>query len=716
MNRCLVDKPLYNKYLVCRFTCLLVNFKNLVPMLLCLLFTLSTGNLFTRLLVYMSTLKPCSYVTLSFIYPVYKQLVHSSTFHSSTFSLFAILFSYLLIFYLSLHCLLKNNILLIKNQRIIFKSSLMKKIITLLVSVLLATSSFAIPAMRMWRSFKQADGTILKVMTVGDEHFNYALTEDNIPVLPHKGSYYYAHIEDNQLVPSSVLAHDKALRKGKEELVAAAIQQVRQLQKQQEMHVNSKPFGEGLGMTWEGKKKGLVILVEFEDVAFRIPNDVKTLRPREKDVKTLYENMLNKVGYTNDNGAIGSVHDYFLDQSNGKFDLTFDVVGPVKLKHPHKFYGERTANMNDANAPQMIIDACNAIQGQVDFSKYDWDDDGEVEQVYVIYAGEGEATGGKPSTIWPHKYSLTDAGLDALTFNGQTINTYACSNEIIRAKVNEKSRIYYSGIGTICHEFSHCLGLPDFYDTRGGSNIGSGRFDLMCGGSYNGGPESLINVYGGTGIGTVPAGYDAYEKAYMGWLKPITLGDEAVEVKNMKGLAEGGDAYFLYNPDTKNEYYIFENRTPHRWDAELPGHGLMVFHVDFDAYSWRMNNLNAASAQRHPRFTIVSADGRLDHDTQNSDPFPTDLNNSLTKSTDPRLSFYTNYNVSSQAGVKQIVRNNDNTISFSYMPLKAATGINTLSVDREQLAETYTLSGVKIADNQNLHNQIVIVKGKKVRK
>ena len=691
-------------------------------MLLCLLFTLSTSNLFTRLLVYSLTLKPCSYVTLSFIYPVYKQLVHSSTrplVYSSTRLLshfFPILFSYLLFFSLSLHCLLKNNILLIKNQRIIFKSSLMKKIITLLVSVLLATSSFAIPAMRMWRSFKQADGTILKVMTVGDEHFNYALTEDNIPVLPHNGSYYYARIEDNQLVPSSVLAHDKALRKGKEELVAAAIQQVRQLQKQHEMHVNSKPFGEGLGMTWEGKKKGLVILVEFEDVAFKDPKNVLTLRPREKDVKTLYENMLNKVGYTNDNGAIGSVHDYFLDQSNGKFDLTFDVVGPVKLKHPHQFYGERTANMNDANAPQMIIDACNAIQGQVDFSKYDWDDDGEVEQVYVIYAGEGEATGGESSTIWPHKYSLTDAGLDALTFNGQTINTYACSNEIIRAKVNEKSRIYYSGIGTICHEFSHCLGLPDFYDTRGGSNIGSGRYDLMCGGSYNGGPESLINVYGGTGIGTVPAGYDAYEKAYMGWLKPITLGDEAVEVKNMKGLAEGGDAYFLYNPDTKNEYYIFENRTPHRWDAELPGHGLMVFHVDFDAYSWRMNNLNAASAQRHPRFTIVSADGRLDHDTQNSDPFPTDLNNSLTKSTDPRLSFYTNYNVSPQAGLKQIVRNNDNTISFHFTPLKAATGINNLSADHEQPAETYTLSGVKVADNQNLHNQIVIVKGKKVRK
>ena len=123
-----------------------------------------------------------------------------------------------------------------------------------------------------------------------------------------------------------------------------------------------------------------------------------------------------------------------------------------------------------------------------------------------------------------------------------------------------------------------------------------------------------------------------------------------------------------------------------------------------------MNNLNAASAQRHPRFTIVSADGRLDHDTQNSDPFPTDLNNSLTKSTDPRLSFYTNYNVSSQAGVKQIVRNNDNTISFHFTPLKAATGINNLSADHEQLVEIYTLSGVRTTNEQKAHKQVVIVK------
>ena len=128
--------------------------------------------------------------------------------------------------------------------------------------------------------------------------------------------------------------------------------------------------------------------MEFSDKSFTNPQNVLTLRPRESDIKTLYEKMLNEEGYKNDNGAIGSVHDYFKDQSNGRFDLTFDVIGPVKLAHPYKYYGEHTQNMNDANAPQMIIDACKAVKEQVDWRRYDWDGDGEVEQVYVIYAGE----------------------------------------------------------------------------------------------------------------------------------------------------------------------------------------------------------------------------------------------------------------------------------------------------------------------------------------
>ena len=592
----------------------------------------------------------------------------------------------------------------------------MKKIFTLLAGLLIASSSFAIPAMAIWRTVKQADGTLLKVMTVGDEHFNYAMTEDGIPLVPYHGNYYYAHIVDQQLVASSVLAHNKDLRHGHEELAAAALEEVRQLQRNKEQQVSSKPFGLSDGTTWEGSKKGLVILVEFADKSFTNPQNVLTLRPRESNIKTLYEKMLNEEGYKNDNGAIGSVHDYFKDQSNGRFDLTFDVVGPVKLAHPYKYYGEHTQNMNDANAPQMIIDACKAVKEQVDWRRYDWDGDGEVEQVYVIYAGEGEATGGNADTVWPHKYSLTDAGLSALHFNGQTIDTYACSNEIIRAQLNGMQRVFYSGIGTICHEFSHCLGLPDFYDTRGGKNVGSGRYDLMCGGSYNGGPESLVNVYGGTGIGTVPAGYDAYEKAFMGWLKPTTLGNAAVDVKDMKGLSEGGEAYVLYNPDNKDEYYILENRTPYRWDSELPAHGLMVFHVDYDAMAWRMNNLNAAASQRHPRFTIVPADGDLKSDSQDNDPFPTALNNSLTSTTDPRLSFYTNYRVTDLAGITGIVKNHDNTISFRYTPLNTTAAITSFPADNAaQPSTAYTLSGIKTNPQQTGRRQIVIVKDKEGR-
>ena len=588
----------------------------------------------------------------------------------------------------------------------------MKRISTLCAALLMAASSFAIPALPIWRLVRQADGTFLKVKAVGDEHFNYCVTQDGIPVVPRGGSYYYAHAKEGRLVASTVLAHEEGLRQGNEAQTAVDMATVRVLEAK--ALTRSTPFGQPRTEPWAGKKKGLVILVQFQDTKFRNPADIRTKSTSEKDVKTLYDHMLNMPGYKDEkSNAIGSVHDYFLDQSNGTFDLSFDVVGPVTLPQPSEFYGGRTEESNDKNPAQMIIDACNAVKGQVNFADYDWDGDKEVEQVYVLYAGQGEATGGDPNTIWPHKFALSDAGKSPMTIDGIKINTYACSNEILRADDNGRDRIFYMGIGTICHEFSHCLGLPDFYDTRGGKNVGSGRYDLMCGGSYNGGPESLVNVYGGTGIGTVPAGYDAYEKAFMGWLKPTSLGDAAVDVKDMKGLSEGGEAYILYNPDNKDEYYIFENRTPYRWDSELPAHGLMVFHVDYDAMAWRMNNLNAAASQHHPRFTIVPADGVLSSDSQDNDPFPTALNNSLTSTTDPRLSFYTNYRVTDLAGITGIVKNHDNTISFRYTPLNTTAAITSLPADNaSQPSTAYTLSGIKTNPQQAGRRQIVIVKDK----
>lgn len=582
----------------------------------------------------------------------------------------------------------------------------MKRLFTFCLASLFASSLFAIPALSVWRSVRQADGTTIRLKLVGDEHFRYAVTDDGIPVLSHDGSYYYAHIRSGHLVASDVLAHARDQRKDHEERFAASLNDVKALDAQTRSQAAQKVGTRANVVT--GKKKGLVILVQFSNQHFANPSNVLTLGSGETDVNTLYSDMLNKDGYTDTkSGAIGSVHDYFHDQSDGKFDLSFDVIGPVTLSHPYSYYGAPSGNEADGNASQMVIDACNAIKDKVNFADYDWNDDGEVEQVYIVYAGEGQATGGDDNTIWPHKYSLSDSRHQPLTYNGVTIDTYACSNEMIRATLNGKDRLFYMGIGTICHEFSHCLGLPDFYDTGYGDNVGTGSYDLMCSGSYNGGPEALKNVYGGTGIGTVPAGYTSYEKAFMGWITPTQLGEQPLDVKAMKGLSDGGSAYILTNPDNSNEYYLFENRTDSHWDSALPGHGLLVLHVDYDARSWAYNTVNAARDQNHPRMTIVPADGDLSDETLASDTYPTDLNSQLSGNSTPALSFYTGYSVPTTARLSNIQTAADGTVSFHYTPLTTSAGIASITTDHKGKPQIYTLVGTK-ADNKT--KGVVIIK------
>lgn len=582
----------------------------------------------------------------------------------------------------------------------------MKRLFTFCLASLFASSLFAIPALSVWRSVRQADGTTIRLKLVGDEHFHYAVTDDGIPVLSHDGSYYYAHIRSGHLVASDVLAHARDQRKDHEERFATSLNDVEALNAKMRSQSMQKIGTRANVVT--GKKKGLVILVQFSNQRFANPSDVLTLGSGETDVKTLYSDMLNKDSYTDTkSGAIGSVHDYFHDQSDGLFDLSFDVVGPVTLDHPYSYYGAPSGNEADSNAPQMVIDACNAIKDQVNFADYDWNDDGEVEQVYIVYAGEGQATGGSDDTIWPHKYSLSDSGNQPLKFGSVTVNTYACSNEMVYANLNGKDRAFYMGIGTICHEFSHCLGLPDLYDTGYGGNVGTGSYDLMCSGSYNGGPEALKNVYGGTGIGTVPAGYTSYEKAFMGWITPTKLGDQPLDIKAMKGLADGGNAYILTNPDNNNEYYLFENRTDSHWDSALPGHGLLVLHIDYDARSWAYNTVNAARDQNHPRMTIVPADGDLSDETLASDTYPTDLNSQLSGNSTPALSFYTGYSVPTTAGLSNIQTAADGTVSFHYTPLTTSAGIASITTDHKGKPQIYTLVGTK-ADNKT--KGVVIIK------
>ena len=290
------------------------------------------------------------------------------------------------------------------------------------------------------------------------------------------------------------------------------------------------------------------------------------------------------------------------------FRLDFDVVGPVQLANGYAYYGEDDENGDDMRAGEMVVEACKAIDDEVDFSDYDWDGDGFVDQVYVLYAWHGTATYSDDDTVWQHEYTLEESDYgNTLEIDGVQVNTYACSSELGQSHVD--------GIGTICHEFSHCLGFPDMYDTQYEGNFGMGSWDLMCSGSYNGGSFC-------------PAGYTSYERWVAGWLDPIEL-TEDMSVTDMKALSDGGESYVIYNDAHPDEYYLLENRQLTGWDRELPAAGMLILHVDYDETVWQWNIVNDIvdysdyegyedCVNDHQRLTIFHADDDDDSSYWNS--------------------------------------------------------------------------------------------------
>ena len=272
----------------------------------------------------------------------------------------------------------------------------------------------------------------------------------------------------------------------------------------------------------------------------------------------------------------------------------------------------------------MAAEAVDAASAEVDFTPYDWDGDGEVDQVFIIYAGYGQAQGAPANTIWPHEWTLEGAGL-AKHYNGKLIRTYGCSSEL--KGDGKRNTGILDGIGTACHEFSHCLGLPDFYDTQGG-NFGMNTWDIMDYGSYN-------------GNACVPAGYTSYERWFAGWLTPTEL-TTMTEISGMKPLATTPEAYILYNEANRDEYYLLENRQQVDFDKSLYGHGLLVVHVDYGRGPWSSNTVNVNEDRL--RMTIIPADDRRSADSRGlaGDPFPgTAGNTSLTDYTTPAAALNT---------------------------------------------------------------------------
>lgn len=506
----------------------------------------------------------------------------------------------------------------------------MKKLLSLFSLFALALTLSAIPAKRVSKTVTLKDGRTVTLTRQGDERCKYYLGND--------GQRYRATDGGTFALLSN--AEFTTMQK-RAEARRATTNLRREMRAQKVKRHAIAPATEG---QYEGKKKGLVILVNYSDV-----------KMKSSSTPSAFNDMMNKEGY-NKNRHIGSVHDYFKDQSYGKFDLTFDVVGPVEMPKTMAYYGKNDRNGDDQHPAEMVIEACRKADESVNFKDYDWDGDGEVDQVYVIYAGYGEASGdGVDNTIWPHEWTLEEAkeygdGQGPQTLDGMKINTYACSSELYGTTGSTMD-----GIGTACHEFSHCLGLPDLYDTSGSGNFGMDAWSLMDYGAYN-------------NDGSVPAAYTAYERMYAGWLKPTVISDET-QVKGMKPITSSTDSYIIYNEKNNNEYYILQNTQQEGWNAGAYGHGLLIIHVDYNANVWNENTVNNVSSRQ--RCTIFHADNNTSTTSSGlaGDPYPgTKRNTRLTDESTPAATLY-NANISSKKlmgkPIKEITESSG-LISFSF--------------------------------------------------
>lgn len=452
----------------------------------------------------------------------------------------------------------------------------MKRFITIVTITLLTLSAWAVPARRIFSTYTQPDGTQLKMMLVGDEHMHYLMTEDGIAMHRDSETGYYVPIEKNVLKESRLLASQRRLQSNQRRAARAS--------ERRNIFAAAPTRNIGERDTIIGYKKALVILVNFSDV---------TLKSTQKE----FDEMFNKKGY-NKNNHIGSVRDYFLSQSCGALDIEFDVIGPVNLSKASTFYGKDRGMEQDINGHLMVIEACKAVDKQVNFADYDWNDDGEADQVFIIHAGYGANYGGEADWLWPAEWTLGSAAYYyptsqyPLELDGVQIETFAYAPELA---YDAGSTL--NGIGTACHEFAHCLGLMDAYDSDYNLCPSMFDWDLMDSGSYN----------GDNSLGEVPAGLTAYERWTAGWLEFTELREHCT-VENMPALGDSPCAYIIYNEGSPNEAYILENRQNTGWYSYPSyAHGLLIYHVDYKSRIWENNEINVDPS--HPRLCVVPASG-----------------------------------------------------------------------------------------------------------
>ena len=495
----------------------------------------------------------------------------------------------------------------------------MKKFtIFILAALLNVCAAMAVPAYKGIVVLQQPDGSVINARAHGDEWLNLTTTDDGYSIVKDAdGFYVYAQLKNGQLAPTAVRVHNADARTAQEQAYLGSVQKYLWPQ-MSEATVKAKSEENARRVKAQGRRKaqnydynnfrGLIILVQFNNREFE-----------RDDYSEIIGEMVNGkdyTGYMGTNGRkvnyTGSVRDYFYDNSFTQFEPQFDIVGPVTVDRSDT-YAERTDN-----AAQLTLDAIDAIDDQVDFSEYDRDGDGVVDMIYFIFAGYGSNFYGQSSDyVWPHASQIYDPRTYRYVIRDNVyLGRYACSTEFYGT---ERSHTI-DGIGTICHEFSHVLGLMDHYDTdyeQNGQSNDPGEWDVMAGGSYH-------------NMARTPVGYSIFERFSIGFAVPETIDGEGSFT--LEDIDKSNTGYIIKSQQNR-EYFMFENRRKDKWNAYLPNTGMLVFRVDSTSTNvWSRNTVNANP--NHNYYQMVRAGGARGYAAA-SDPFPgtngvTELNNATT--------------------------------------------------------------------------------------
>lgn len=481
----------------------------------------------------------------------------------------------------------------------------MKYILAALAVCLGAAAAMAIPAKLGVRTYTQPDGSVINICKVGDEHLNFTTSEEGyLLAMDADGFYKIGEIDaDGMIVATDFLPTPEAKAARGKRLSDLNTEEIRG------RRIDSRRIAQsGMGMYKDtypttGSPRCLIFLVEYQDVRFSM----------EYDPYEYFSRMMNDDDFDLAGGT-GGVARYFREQSGGKFTPIFDIYGPVTLPNYQEYYGGNYEQGWDVFAHYMVRHAAEILDPKVDFSVYDEDGDGDIDFIYVFYAGQGEHNLGDENTVWPHSGYLKQVA-DFKIVDGKWLNLYACSNEL--------EGDVPAGMGNFVHEYCHVIGLPDLYTTDMSvvdRDFTPGQYSILDYGVYNNDART-------------PPNFTAYERNALGWDEPFEIkGATYVELPD---ISTGDFGIIQTNKDS--EFFLLENRQLKGWDAGLPGHGLLVWHIDYTASAFKNNQVN--TNRNHQRVRLLKANGEESF-IRYADgfPFPGTANiTELTPETSPAL-------------------------------------------------------------------------------